>query len=144
MATANSYLISFSKQILTTPLLFAILLLCSSGCGSGAGELERFSLSGEVTFDGTPVPSGTMTLEPDSSQGNQGPASHALIQDGKYTLPRERGIVGGPYIVKLSGYEPAGAGVDDLGKPLFENYEVQINLSETTSNQPFHITSRKN
>ena len=59
------------------------------GCG-GAVESgpPRFRLSGKVTFDGKPVPAGTIYFEPAT-----GPAGSAQIKDGQYDTAN--GMAGG-------------------------------------------------
>jgi hypothetical protein len=77
---------------------FAVASLATIGCGRSDGP-QRYRVSGAVTFDGKPVPRGTVTLEPDRSQGNRGPAGYADIIDGRYKT--HLGAVGGPHVVKI-------------------------------------------
>ena len=112
------------------------------GCSSGGDELTRHAISGEVTFQGNLVPHGLLTFEPDSSQGNTGPASQANIQNGTFAVPAQRGVIGGSYLVRLSGYK-AGAGQagadDNWGDPLFEDLELRLNLPANKSVHDFHL-----
>ena len=75
-----------------------------SGCGS---EDARFTVSGTVTYRGKPVPMGEVQFMPDSTQGNRGPAVMATIEDGKYETPDGKGVVGGPYVLLITGYAKA-------------------------------------
>lgn len=121
----------------------AIMLGGLMGCSSGSNELDRYALNGDVTFQGEPVLNGTITLEPDSTKGNQGPASIAMIKDGKFQIEPIRGIVGGAYVARLTGYGDTvkNSGPDpDYGPPLFDEYEVRLELPAENSSQSFEIT----
>ena len=53
-------------------ILFAILVLGTMlGCGSGA-EPKRSRVSGTVTFEGKPIPYGTVLITPDGAKKNTG------------------------------------------------------------------------
>lgn len=58
---------------------FALLLPLAGGCGSGKG-----TLSGEVTLDGKPLPSGTITFYP--AKKSLGNPLVSAITDGKYSV----------------------------------------------------------
>jgi hypothetical protein len=63
----------------TAVLLFAAgLVLAAAGCGS------KGTITGTVTYKGTPIPSGTILFTPDSGA----PPVNAPIKDGKYTAER--------------------------------------------------------
>jgi hypothetical protein len=83
-----------------------VTLFAIAGC-SPAGP-TRYTLSGDVTYDGQPVNSGVILLEPDTSRGNSGPGAVATIDGGHYRTAPGRGTVGGPHIARIT----AGTGVD--------------------------------
>lgn len=93
---------------------FACLLciLCLVGCG----QSPYSAVSGTVTFKGKPVPSGEIRLTPDSSQGNKGPMISMLIVDGKYQTPEDKGVIGGPYQVRIMGYGPGSSSDPTAGE----------------------------
>jgi hypothetical protein len=63
----------------TSILLFTVnLLLWTAGCG-GKG-----TITGTVTYKGTPIPAGTILFVP----SNGGPSVNAPINDGKYTAEK--------------------------------------------------------
>jgi hypothetical protein len=117
--------------------LLAVLVCC--GCGDGAPA--RYDVSGTVTLDGSPVPGGSITFEPDRSKGNQGPAGYAKIKDGKYDTSGEgSGTIGGPHIVKITGL--GGETDPDLfpeGMPLFPEYQTSVDLPEEETTQDFDV-----
>ncbi|WP_437193436.1 hypothetical protein [Planctomicrobium sp. SH527] len=108
--------------------------------------MKRFAIEGEVKYLGQPVANGSITLEPDTEKGNKGPMSTGVIENSKFLIPAERGVVGGPYRVRITGYgaakDTSGADVD-YGKPLFTNYELVTDLPAKKSTQVFEVTSTK-
>ncbi len=113
------------------------------GCGRSTG-IERYDLSGEVSFQGQPVPKGYITFAPDKKAGNQGPGANATIIDGRYeTLPGQ-GTVGGPHVVRIVGndgvpYEAEPGMTVPVGKPLFPPHEIRVDLPRETATQDFAV-----
>lgn len=107
-----------------------------AGCGGNSDPTKRFDLSGTVTFDGKPVPAGTILFEPDAGKGNKGPAGFATIADGKFdTSVGGKGTIGGPHVARLSGSE----GKSGDGAPLFADFTVGVNLPKEKSTQKFEV-----
>jgi hypothetical protein len=86
---------------LSRSALVLILSLLGSGCGEG-DELPREAVSGTVTLDGKPLEKGTIQFTP-AAQGSQGAAVQGggMIESGKYSIPRDRGLVPGGYQVAI-------------------------------------------
>lgn len=106
-----------------------VLVAAASGCGRSTGP-ERYNVRGAVTFRGEPVPSGTITFEPDLSKSNSGPVSVIPIIDGTYdSLALERpGPLAGSLIVRISGY-PAPDPDVEIQPPLFPEYRTTVDLA---------------
>lgn len=90
--------------------LLAVLVgaLASAGCTS-AGSYEgdaRAAVSGQVTFDGKPLPYGTINF----LGGSGGRGASTAIQNGAYSIPEEQGPNAGTYKVSIIGYGKAPAG----------------------------------
>jgi hypothetical protein len=103
-------------------LLSGLLVLLLSGC-SQPSESTRYRLSGAVTLDGQPIPSGQITFTPDGSQKNTGPEGLAEIRDGKFdtsTGPLGKGIAGGPTVIHVVGFSAPGK--------LLCDYKLQVDL----------------
>jgi hypothetical protein len=79
---------------LVFPLAGAALLL-AAGCRSGP---ERYEVSGKVTYKGEPVEEGIIHFEP---QDGQGTGDGAVIQNGEYVIPRDKGLSPGKYKVSI-------------------------------------------
>lgn len=127
--------------------LLLIPIIC--GCDSGDIDPNSFQISGEVTWEGQPVPVGFITFEPDSSQGNRGPAGGAEINKGRYETPPGRGIAGGDYIVRIRGYDGVPLeNPDDIpsenGTPLFPETIVNVNFPAADTVRDFDLTDSGN
>lgn len=94
----------------------------------------RYRVSGEVKFDGRPVPYGEILFTPDSGKGNSGPQGIATIQDGRYDTAGSRapGVAGGPTVVRVTALS------DPSGKLICE-YEFSIDLPKADSTQNIEI-----
>ena len=81
---------------------FALLGLNLAGCGGG-DNLPREAVSGSVAVEGKPLKSGLITFLPDSpdvtTQGG------GVLVEGKYSIPRDQGLVPGKYKVVVSSAE---------------------------------------
>jgi hypothetical protein len=112
--------------------LLAVVAI-ASGCGRTTGP-ERYDVSGTVTFRGEPVPSGTITFEPDLSRANSGPVSVIPIVDGRYdSVALERpGPLAGSLVVRISGY-PAPDPEVEIQPALFPEYRTQVDLAASSS-----------
>ncbi len=81
----------------------------AAGCGESGDSLAREAVSGAVTLDGKPLPSGAITFLPDGPGAPQG--GGAPISNGSYSIPKAQGLVAGKYRVAISsagGPAPAG------------------------------------
>jgi hypothetical protein len=122
-------------------VVFALgsLLAGMSGCGSDGPP--RYHLSGSVTYGGQPIPAGSVTLIPDSAQGNSGPAVSVPIENGKFdTRSSGTGHVGGPHIAKITALD--GKGGDEFfpqGQPMFPDYEMPVDLPEQDGTQDLEV-----
>ena len=89
-------------------LPFLLLLIAAAGCGDSG--LERAEVHGNVTFDGTPVESGSIAFIP--AQGTQGPSAGGAISSGSYHLARADGPVPGPHRVEIRATRKTGQQVE--------------------------------
>jgi hypothetical protein len=110
-----------------------LALVCMTvGCGRPA-RLARYEISGTVTHDGKPVPSGLLRFTPDFDKGNRGPATSIVITDGTYRSVDGFGVLGGPYTVEISGFEaltPEQTQAMAVPKPLFKPYTTAVDLDK--------------
>jgi hypothetical protein len=108
-------------------LLVVALLLVAGGCGDSAGG--RQEISGTVTLRGQPLDEGVIEFHPldDPSPGQPVTKSGAMINDGKYLIPKAHGLVPGKYRVVISSGEKKGPrlGAGDPGpKSIFSKERI--------------------
>lgn len=117
-------------------------LLLATGCGWGSG-ISRYTVKGNVAFQGQAVPDGQIAFEPDAKAGNAGPASYGQIRSGQYRIARDRGHVGGAYVVRVNGFEatdPAREG-GPPPKTLFLDYEIRVELPKAAATLDVDVPS---
>jgi hypothetical protein len=87
-------------------LVTATALSTLNGCGPRS---DRRAVSGQVTLDGVPLDGGTIQFK--SLDAKKMTASGAMVRDGEYTIPQEKGLVPGTYHLEI--YAP-----DSAAKPV--------------------------
>lgn len=89
--------------------------LLSIGCGGGnpadSGP-TRYALTGQVTLDGMPLESGTISFLPPSEMDSLRVAG-GPITNGTFSVPREKGANEGTYRVEIRSLKPSGKKVPD-------------------------------
>jgi hypothetical protein len=86
---------------LTLAALACVIVL--AGCGGNTGG--RLAVSGRVNFKGAPLANGVIELV--SQDGSQ--QSGATITKGDFSVPANKGLPPGKYIVRISAAEESGA-----------------------------------
>ena len=113
------------RRLVPVILLLTSLIVATSGCSDG--KPPNYPLSGTVTFEGKPVPEGTiMFIASDKRSGN----AKTEIVDGKYTLE----LPAGEKLVKVEasrfiGPEDKSLGVRPRDQYLPDRYNVESKLS---------------
>ncbi|MDR1922932.1 MAG: hypothetical protein LBQ66_01055 [Planctomycetaceae bacterium] len=80
-------------------LLFTCLLVCVVGCGFFNSQ-NRQPIDGEVTLGGKPVETGRIEFSPIGNPDNY-TLSGATITNGRYSIPRSKGLAPGEYGVRI-------------------------------------------
>jgi hypothetical protein len=88
---------------------FALISLAAIGplVGCGGDPLGRHAISGTVKVDGAPLKKGNISFQPTEQQPT---TSGAVVQEGKYSIPRQSGLVTGKYRVVINAPMPAVGG----------------------------------
>lgn len=123
--------------------VFLMLLLI--GLTAGCSTQERlYNLSGKATFKGQPIPAGIMYFDPDPTKGGSGTQGMASIKDGKYTTTENgRGIRGGAYVIRITGFDGKSGNDAPLGKTLFNEIELRKELPAADSELDFDLPEKK-
>lgn len=109
--------------------LLAMAMLSLAGCG-GDG-VDRHPVSGTVTYDGKPVPTGSITFIPDASVGKIAPTTYAKIENGVFKTDPAKSPTKGKYKVQVNAYDLAnkkGAGEDVEIPALFPQYSMDVEI----------------
>jgi len=80
----------------------AVITVSLAGCGKRS---DRLAVSGEVTLDGAPLDQGSIRLT--STGTGKLFASGAMIHDGKFQIPQEKGLPPGTFHVEISAPDTA-------------------------------------
>jgi hypothetical protein len=89
--------------------LFALLLMATCGWlwGCSRDPLGRHAISGSVTLDGAPLEKGNISFQPTDQQPT---ASGAVVERGKFSIPRAKGLAAGKYRVVVNASAVAVGG----------------------------------
>jgi len=116
------------------------------GCGRDAGP-TRYNVSGEVTFNGNPVPAGHVLLTPNAASGNQGPQGFAPIRGGQFTTAgaEGKGAGSGAYRIEIHGsdgvpYQGEEREVPE-GRMLFPTVRENVTLPARDSSLAIAVSS---
>lgn len=88
--------VSNAQHCRTTLAVAALGLIVLTGCGPRSDRLE---ISGQVNLDGAPLDGGSIRF---TSLGKKLIASGAMIQQGEYHVPQEKGLTVGTYHVEIT------------------------------------------
>jgi hypothetical protein len=78
-------------------VFFVFALIATLGCGP---TTDRLPITGKVSLDGVPLDSGSIRFT--SRPGEKLQAAGAMIHNGAYEVPAEKGLLPGVYIVQIS------------------------------------------
>jgi len=93
--------------------VFAHLLCVAAAAtfiGCGAGGPERVEVRGKVTLNGQPLDQGTISFIPTGT--TQGPTTGAIIENGAYVVPADKGAVLGSHLVQITSVQPTGRKIE--------------------------------
>ena len=86
-------------------MLILVAILPVLGCSSSEDLPPRYSAEGTVKLDGEPLKQGTLNFNPDVDAGTNGPSALAIVKDGNFAVPEERGLVEGQVVAYLTVYD---------------------------------------
>lgn len=99
-----------------------------TGCGPST---DRRGISGKVTLDGAPLNGGSIRFASTETKTSGG----AMVNDGRYEIPREKGLLAGKYRVELNAPDdsvpPVTAGGSGGGLAAPERIPPEYNINST-------------
>lgn len=124
--------------------LVALLLLGPWIVGCGSGDARRYHISGTVTFQGQPVPAGTISF--DAEEGTTTGGGFAPIVEGRFdTAADGRGHLGGSQVVRIRGESAPPSNLEGIeadsfvAKELFPPYETTVDLPRRRTTKDFEV-----
>jgi hypothetical protein len=95
------------------------------------------AVTGTVTRDGAPLTAGVIAFEPKAGSGTTGAGSWADVRDGAFTVPADKKLTPGTYVVRVSPVT-LGSGQDlKTAPPQFKPFETTVELK--AGNEPLKI-----
>ncbi|QDV74708.1 hypothetical protein [Botrimarina mediterranea] len=89
---------------------FLALATLAFGCGP---QTDRLGISGQVRLDGAPLDEGSIRF---TSRGDTPMAAGALVREGRFQIPAEKGLLPGDYAVVIRSPD------NDAPKILYEGF----------------------
>lgn len=128
-----------------------VLALCGglalglSGCGWSESGPPRHDVQGHVSYAGQQVPRGLIRFTPDHSKGNSGPGAVADIHDGFFQTKSGRGVISGPHVVLISGFDGVAQPDSALpeGASLFSPYTTTWSFEDKTAVVDIEVPAKK-
>ena len=93
--------------------VLSLTLAVLHGCG-GSDEIEKFQVTGTVTYQGKPIEKGSITFDP---ADNQGISAMGGIENGQYTAE----VPPGEKIIRISAVRVTDE-KDEYGEAITETY----------------------
>lgn len=111
-------------------------LLALAVVAIGCGHSSRYQVLGAVTFNGKPLPAGTMTFMPIAPGDPGRSAGFCRIEAGRFDSRNGRSPMAGRHRVVICGFdgvpytEQFGDSVETFkeGKPLFTNHIEEVDI----------------
>jgi hypothetical protein len=94
-----------------TKLIVAAATACAGMAlllGCGGDSLGRHAISGTVSVNGAPLQNGNVSFQPVEKSSTT--SGGAVVADGKYAVPRDKGLPTGKYRVVINAPKPGTGG----------------------------------
>ena len=114
------------SALLVMMALFSVTML--AGCGGD----DHQALEGNVTMDGKPLAEAAITFRPESSNSG-GTSGAATDSEGNFSIPDEKGLLPGKYIVTIQKWKGTGRTFKDGRTGELHEITAPINFKEERS-----------
>jgi hypothetical protein len=96
-------------------ICLAAIFSASPGCAGSGDDLDREAVSGTVMLDGEPLVGGAIQFFPATNAGGVAVGGGSPVENGRFSIAREYGLVPGSYKVAINAAEPETAGAKTKG-----------------------------
>lgn len=117
--------------------LILLPLLMASGCGD-SDPLNRQAVSGKIMLDGELLADGTVEFTP----VDNGASSGATVKSGVFTIPQEKGLPPGNYVVRISAASSSGVTAELPGESNQISAELIPEKYNAKSELSFHVDDK--
>jgi hypothetical protein len=125
----------------------AAAVLAGAALLSGCGDPEKlYDVSGTITFEGKPIPKGLIFFDPDPAKGTPGNQGFANIENGKYDTAvrgKGKGIRGGWYQIRISGFDGKEGPEAPFGQFLFPEHQLSKELPAQTQSFDYDVKKKR-
>jgi hypothetical protein len=129
------------KTLKFTACCIALAAASLTGCEESGPP--RFHVAGTVTYEGKPVPAGSILFQPDPAAGNEGPYGNATIKDGKFDTRIEgEPTIGGSQIVLIEAFDGKVQNPEyaPYGQAIGGGYQQQHHLPQADATLDIELT----
>ena len=126
--------------------LAAILFAATATLAGCGGEEKLYDVSGTITVNGQPIPKGLIFFDPDPAKGTPGTQGFANIENGRFDTSvsgQGRGIRGGAYIIRISGFDGKVAPEAPFGQFLFPEHEISRELPAQKQTLDYDVKTKR-
>ncbi len=108
----------------------SVLMAFVAGCDGGIAQYE---VTGQLTFEGEPVPQGRIIFTPRTGPDGYGAQGVARVDAGKIISHDEKRMIGGKYQIQIIGfdgipYQDGSGATIPYGRPLFLPLRTELEL----------------
>ncbi|MBI1248802.1 hypothetical protein GC197_13300 [bacterium] len=140
----HRYFLPTRQGQLWSTVATTLAMLATIGCSSQDDGPKRYQITGDVIYNGKPLPAGKIYFSPDIEAGNSGPGGFADIVDGHFdsNVGNAKGVVPGPHDVRVEGFDGKPSEKNDFhpkGSMIFPVYSDHIDVPEEASHHEFDI-----
>ena len=131
-----------ARRLSLAATLFATMAFLA-GCGA---DEQLYDVSGTITFNGEPIPKGLIFFDPDPAKGTPGTQGFANIENGRFDTSVDgqgRGIRGGAYIIRISGFDGKVAAEAPFGQFLFPEHELTRELPAQKQTFDYDVKTKR-
>jgi hypothetical protein len=121
------------RQAVALPTLAVLVLI---GCGPRS---DRLAVSGNVSLDGAPLDSGSIRFS--SVGGEKLVSSGAVIKEGAYHVPQEKGLLAGTYHVEITSPDTKAPPIKDTASGMLAAPERIPASYNVDSKRSIEVTS---